>query len=162
MASETVSGEMPPDPRKLQFAMFMGKFHIQAFMVVHDVPCCGFLIRHPEIGKFLYVTDTSYVPFRFMNVSTMLIEANWGEEYINRNEVKYLHSLQHHMSVETAIKCVVANISPDIVHVVLCHLSQGNSYPEKFKEAVKAVVPAWCTVDIAEPGLEVNVDNVPF
>lgn len=110
----------------------------------------------------LYVTDTSYVPYRFKNLNTMLLEANWGEEYINRDEAKYHHALQHHMSIETAIGCIRANMNPEMSHIILCHLSVGNSHPVKFKSAVKGIVPGYVTVDVARPGVEVDVNNVPF
>ena len=140
----------------------MGNFQIHSFEVKHNVPCCGFLIGHEEIGKLLYVTDTSYVPYRFKNLNTMLLEANWGEEYIHRDEVKYHHSLQHHMSIETAVGCIGANTNTEMSHIILCHLSGGNSHQERFKEAVKGIVPGYVTVDVAEPGLTVSVDNIPF
>ena len=35
-----------------------GEFVIRSFPLVHDVPCYGFLICHPETGKVLYASDT--------------------------------------------------------------------------------------------------------
>ena len=66
----------------------MGGFTVRSFGVIHNVPCCGFLIEHPDMGKLLYATDTEYVPYRFKDLSTMLSEANYSEEYVNRNEAK--------------------------------------------------------------------------
>lgn len=110
----------------------------------------------------LYATDTEYVPFRFKGLNTMLIEMNYSDEYIDRNAVKFRHVLQGHLAKQTALDCIRANMSENLVHIILCHLSPDGSNEVEFKEAVKGIVPGYVTVDVARPGLVVNVDNVPF
>ena len=136
----------------------MGGFTIRSFYCIHNVPCVGYLVEHPESGlKMLYATDTEYVKYTFRGLTAMLLEANYSEEYVNRDEPKYRHVLEGHMSIETAVECVKANMNDSLKNVILCHLSAGNSDEKAFKEAVKAVVPDRVQVDIAVPGLTVEL-----
>lgn len=136
----------------------MGGFFIGSFPCVHDVPCAGYLIKHHESGlRLLYATDTEYVKYTFNGLTAILLEANYGEEYVNREEAKYRHVLCGHMSIETAVGCIKANMNPGLKNIILCHLSNGNSDPDAFKESVKEVVPDGVAVDIAVPGLTVEM-----
>lgn len=140
----------------------LGRFTAQSFPVVHSVPTVGYLIEHNDFGRVLYVTDCSYIEFKFRNLNTILIEANWGQEFVHKDEPKYMHSLQHHMSIETCVETIRANTSSALRHVVLCHLSGNNSDERAFKEAVRKIVPSDVTVDIAVPGGVVDLRDVPF
>lgn len=124
--------------------------------MIHDVPCVGYLIEHPEMGKLLYATDTEYVKYRFRGLTAMLIETNYDERYINKDEAKFRHVLTGHMSLQTTMRCIEAN-SADLRNVVLCHLSGSNGSPVEFKEMVTEIVPPGCRVDVAEPGLVVEL-----
>lgn len=136
----------------------MGGFTIRSFPCIHDVPCVGYLIEHPESGlKLLYSTDTEYVKYTFKGLTAMLIEANYGEEYVNRDEAKYRHVLSGHMSIETAIECIKANMNDGLKNIILCHLSAGNSDPAVFLKSVKEAVSDGVSVNIATPGLTVEL-----
>ena len=136
----------------------MGGFTIKSFPCIHDVPCVGYLIEHSESGlKLLYATDTEYVKYTFKGLTAMLIEANYGEEYVNRDEAKYRHVLSGHMSIETAIECIKANMNDGLKNIILCHLSTGNSDPDAFQSSVREIVPDGVAVDIAAPGLTVEL-----
>lgn len=152
----------PYEDESLRQTRQLGSFTIRSFEAVHNVPCVGYLIEHEEIGRMIYVTDTEYVPFRFKGLSTMLIEMNYSDEYIDRNAVKFRHVLQGHLGKQTALDCIRANMSENLVHIILCHLSPDGSNEVEFKEAVKGIVPGYVTVDVARPGVEVDVDNIPF
>lgn len=136
----------------------IGGFTIRSFPCIHDVPCVGYLIEHPESGlKLLYATDTEYVKYTFKGLTAMLIEANYGEEYVNRDEAKYRHVLSGHMSIETAIECIKANMNDGLKNIILCHLSTGNSDPTAFLESAKEAVSDGVSVNIAAPGLTVEL-----
>ena len=152
----------PYDDKSLRQNKRFGEFTVASFEQKHNVPCVGYLVTHPDGLKLLYSTDTSYIRYTFHGLTTMLIEANWSEEYVNRDEPKYAHVLQHHTSLNTCLECIKANANPDLSHVILCHLSGGNAYPEAFQKAAEAVVDVGVTVDIATPGKAVNLDAVPF
>ncbi len=134
-----------------------GGFRVQSFGVIHDVPCCGFLIHHKDFGKMLYATDTAYIKYVFKGLSTMLIEANYDERYVDNTQAKYRHVLTGHMSLQTTMECIRANSSQELRHVILCHLSESNGNPVEFREEVSKIVPPGCTVDIAEQGRSVEL-----
>lgn len=147
----------PYEMESLRQNVRYGGFRIQSWEAVHNVPCVGYLIDHDDMGRMLYVTDTEYVRFKFKGVTHFLIEANYAEEYVNRDEAKYLHVLTGHQSLPTAIGCIKANMNEHTKHITLCHLSTDNADPEAFKQAVKAVVDDTCIVDVAVPKMVIEL-----
>ena len=136
----------------------LGGFKVSSFECQHNVPCVGYLIEHRESGlKMLYASDTQYVKYVFKDLTAILIETNYSDEFVNREEAKYRHVIEGHLSIETAIECIKANMTEKLKSIILCHLSAGNSDPVAFKESVKAIVPDGVTVDIATPGLTVKL-----
>lgn len=136
-----------------------GGFTVKSFECIHDVPCVGYLIEHHDSGlKMLYATDTEYVKYTFNGLTATLIEANYSEEYVNRDEAKFRHVMTGHMSIETTIECIKANMNDGLKNIILCHLSKDNSDPLAFKESVKAIVPDGVQVDIATPRLTVELN----
>lgn len=141
----------------------IGNFLIQPFPVVHDVPCVGYLITHPEMGKLVFATDTEYVKYRFQNVNHIMIESNYSKQYLDESEErieKRRHVLYGHMSIETATDFVQQNNSYDLRNVVLMHLSERNGAPNEFRQKVDQVVS--CNVWVAEPGMEITLNKDPF
>jgi len=139
-----------------------GGFKVQAFDVVHNVPCVGYLIEHEDLGRMIYVTDTEYVKYRFKNLRTILIEANWSRDCVNREDAKYRHVLTGHMELNTCLETIKANATNKLCHVILCHLSRDNADPEAFREAAEEIVPPGCTVDVAKKGLTIDINEIPF
>lgn len=146
----------PYEAESLRQDTHIGNFHVRSFDAVHDVPCCGYLIEHPELGKLLYATDTEYVRYRFRGLTAMLIEANYDDRYIDRYEAKFRHVVTGHMSLQTTMSCIEEN-SADLRNVILCHLSGTNGSPVEFKQMVDEIVPPGCQVDVAVPGLVVDL-----
>lgn len=145
------------------FCIQYGNFRIQAFRLVHDVPCYGFYITHPAIGKSIYISDTELVKFRFdkLNLNHILVEANYSEDLLTGEEMNYEHVKRGHMSLETCLKFLETNDNQELKNVVLLHLSEKNSDETLFlKEARKTVKHG--TVFIAKKGLEVDVSLLPF
>lgn len=135
-----------------------GKFVIKSFPLVHDVPCRGFLIRHPEMGKVLYASDTEYIKYRFQNLNHILVEANYSRKYLKEDGAgseKRAHVLQGHMEIATACDFLLANNSPNLQNVVLLHMSAINSDPEEFVAEAGKVVQ--CPVWAAEKGLKIDL-----
>lgn len=139
----------------------IGKFTIQSFPLVHDVQCSGFLLHHPEIGKLVYITDTEYCKYRFKSLNHILVEANYSLDCMEPTDSpKRSHVLTGHMSIDTTVEFLQANKSPELLNVVLLHLSESNSDEAQFKAAAEAV--ADCPVWVADKGLEIELRNVPF
>ncbi len=137
------------------------RFKVQAFDLVHDVPCYGFYISHPEIGNLVYASDTEYIKWRFNKVEHILVEANYSPDCMEPTDnPKRHHVLSGHMSIDTAVEFLKVNKSPALRNVVLLHLSQSNSDEAQFKTAARAVVD--CPVYVADKGLEVELKEFPF
>lgn len=150
----------PYETDKLRQMQVFGNFTIKSFDLVHDVPCCGFLIVHPEMGRLLYASDTEYIKYRFDRLNHILVEANYSAELIDPGAVNRNHVLMGHMGLQTALEFLQANRNQELRNVVLCHLSRNNADPEQFRQEAERVVE--CDVYVAEKGLEVNVSLMPF
>lgn len=142
------------------FQISKDSFGIRAFELVHDVPCYGFYIEHPEIGKMIYASDTEYIKYRFKNLNHILVECNYDKNFIQDDAVNRTHVLEGHMELQTTKEFLRVNNNPDLRNVVLLHLSANNSNPGEFKEEMEKIVD--CPVWIAEKGLEVDLRLVPF
>lgn len=148
------------DEKMKYYSVGMGNFKFKPFPLVHDVPCYGFWIHHPEMGKMVYVTDTEYCPKRFKDLHHILVEANYSEEFINNDAINRNHVLQGHMSLKTALDFISVNDSPELRNVILLHLSGENANAELFRQQATKVTNK--QVYIAEEGLEVDLNLCPF
>ena len=138
-----------------------GGFVIKSFPLVHDVPCCGFFVTHPDMGRLSYITDTEYCKYRFHRLNHILVEANYSAVCIKAiDNPKRTHVLTGHMSIDTAVEFLRVNNSSELRNVVLLHLSESNSDEAQFKAASEAVVD--CPVHVADKGLEVEMREFPF
>lgn len=132
-----------------------GEFVIKSFPLVHDVPCSGFLIRHPEAGNVLYASDTEYIKYRFQNLNHILVECNYSKDLIPEDAVNRSHVMTGHMELRTMLEFLRANNSPNLQNVVLLHMSAINSDPEEFVAEAGKVVQ--CPVWAAEKGLKIDL-----
>lgn len=137
-----------------------GEFVIKSFPLVHDVPCCGFLIWHPEAGNMLYASDTEYIKYRFKGLNHILVECNYSKFLVPEDAVNRSHILTGHMELQTVLDFLKANKNPELRSVVLLHMSSNNAAPMEF--VMEAERAARCQVYAAEKGLEVNLDLMPF
>lgn len=140
-----------------------GRFHIEAFPLIHNVPCYGFFITHPEMGNLVYASDTEYIRNRFTGKyapNHILVEANYDEDLLDRAAPNYAHVRQGHMSIQTAVEFLKANDNPKLMSVTLIHLSDKNADPELFLKTAEKVVS--CPVWVARPGLVVEMGKEPF
>lgn len=105
--------------------------------------CYGFLVEHKEMGRMLYITDTSIVKWRFKNINHILIGVNYDKEMIYPdNEGKKNHIFGGHLEIGTACEFVKANNSENLHNVIMCHLSADNADSDKFIERMKKACPA--------------------
>lgn len=132
-----------------------GEFVIKSFPLVHDIPCCGFLIWHPEAGNVLYASDTEYIRYRFRDLSHILIECNYSKDLILEDAANRSHVMTGHIELQTALDFLRANNSPNLRNVILLHMSARNSDPDEFVAEAGKVVQ--CPVWAAEKGLEVDL-----
>lgn len=123
-------------------------------------PCFGFLIKHPEIGKLVYVTDTEFVKWRFKDVNHILIEANYDKDTIDDTAANYVHVMRGHMSIQTTCNFIFNNKSSHLVNVILCHLSANNGDADSFIAKAKEVFTG--NVKVAYAGNSEKLDLIPF
>lgn len=150
----------PYESDSLRQVRTLGNFTVKSFDLVHDVSCCGFLVIHPDIGRLLYASDTEYIKYRFERLNHILVEANYSADLIDPDAVNRNHVLTGHLELQTTLDFLQANNNPELRNVVLCHLSGNNADPEMFRERAGKVVD--CPVYVAEKGLAVDVELVPF
>lgn len=127
-----------------------------------ECPCYGFRIHHPDMGNLVYVTDTECVRWRFKDINHMLVEANYSDDLIEHDAVNRNHVLRGHMSLQTALNFISTNENPTLKNVVLIHLSDKNADSADFLKKTKETIKYGADVSIAEKGLSVNLDLVPF
>lgn len=143
-----------------------GEFKIMGFYVPHDgCPNYGFLIEHEEeMGRLLYLTDLEYCPYSFKNlrVQHLLIEANYIEDLVNRDAKNYAHQIIGHCSLDTCRGIVEANKTSDLRTVTLIHLSDKVCDPNRVLKEIKEVAGNRVEVNVAVPGLEVELKRFPF
>ena len=161
---EVVTGELLKGiPEKKWFQC--GEFKVMGFYVPHDgCPNYGFLIQHEEIGRLLYMTDMEYCPYSFKNlrVQHLLIEANYIEDLVNREAENYAHQIRGHCSLNTCKGIVEVNKTPDLRTVTLIHLSNNVCDPNRVLKEIQDVAGSRVEVNVAVPGLRVELKRLPF
>jgi phosphoribosyl 1,2-cyclic phosphodiesterase len=146
----------------------VGGFEIIPFDVIHDAKePLGFLIRHPECGVVLFLTDSKYSEFKFNGLANILIESNYCKEIVEQKamndqmELPMLRRLMDsHMSIQTCKELLSANDLSQVNNIVLLHLSDGNSDEARFKKEVEDLTGK--TVTIADRGVSIDFNKNPF
>ena len=162
---ETVYGEKItglPEKRSVRISEWI----VTPFCLPHDnTPNFGFLIDLPDdAGRLLYATDFEYLPYTFksLKINYFLLECNHQVDLVDRSETKYEHSLRGHSELETVKEIIRVNKTPDMRNVILCHLSDGWSDPDRMKREVQEVVGKWVRVEVAEKGFQCELSKYPF
>ena len=146
----------------------LGGFVIKPFEVEHDaVMPYGFFIHHKEMGYLVFATDTYYVRYKFPDVNHILVECNYKQSILDESfYTGHIHkqlrdrTMKSHFELENVKAFLKNNNSHHLKSVVLLHLSDRNSDACLFQNECQSVThkPTY----IAEPGLRVNLDLVPF
>ena len=152
---ETVMGEKTVGLQRMRRYQ-IGSFSVIPFRVPHgETECDGWLIDSPD-GRILFITDAEYCPYDFskMEINYGLIECNYSEDYISREEdgAKFSHVLTGHMELH----------SKSLRSIGLIHLSAGNGNPQRFKDEIRSVVDSDVNVWIAEKRAEKEFRLTPF
>lgn len=161
---EIVTGELLKGiPEKKWFQC--GEFKIMGFYVPHDgCPNFGYLIQHEEMGRLLYLTDLEYCPYSFKNlrVQHLLIEANYIEDLVNREAENYAHQIRGHCSLNTCKGIVEVNKTLGLLTITLIHLSDKVCDPNRVLEEIKEVAGDRAEVNVAAPGLKIDLMRYLF
>jgi phosphoribosyl 1,2-cyclic phosphodiesterase len=146
----------------------VGGFTIKAFPIEHDcADPVGYLIRHQECGKVLFMTDTKYSEYTFPGLNNVIIEANYCQDIIDRRmkeeeNPKFLRDrvIDSHMSLDTCKLTLQANDLSQVNNIVLIHLSSSNSDADRFKREVEQTTGK--VVHVATPGMTIPFNKGPF
>lgn len=162
---ETVIGEKTVGLKRMKRQQ-IGVFSVIPFRVPHgETECDGWLIDSPD-GRTVFITDAEYCPYDFskMNINYGLIECNYSEDYISREEdgAKFSHVLAGHMELQTCKRLIQSINSNSLRSIGLIHLSSGNGNPARFVDEIKGIVDCDVDVWVAEKGAEKEFRLMPF
>lgn len=104
-----------------------------------------------------------WLDMKALRLNHMLIECNYI--FNERNSIdpaKRIHVLQGHHSLEACKGFVNKNKTTSLKTITLCHVSQSDGNPEVMKNEIQETSGTDVLVQIATPGLEVNLDLCPF
>lgn len=143
----------------------IGGFQVLPFRTEHDAAePCGFLVRHEDMGKLLFVTDTHYVSNRFSGINHFMAECNYEIEKLSARDIPDAlkrRIQKSHMSIDTCMDFIHANEGPEMKTITLVHLSEESGNPELFKKVAESSFDA--KVAIARPGIEIELfKDTPF
>lgn len=162
---ETIMGEKTVGLQRMERQQ-LGTFSVIPFRVPHgETECDGWLIDTAE-GRVLFITDAEYCPYDFskMNINYGLIECNYAEEYISREEdgAKFEHVVTGHMELETCKRLIQTINNVSLRSIGLIHLSMENGNSARFTCEIRQLVD--CDVDVwtAEKGKEKEFRLMPF
>ena len=84
------------------------------------------------------------------------------DDLLERDSAKYEHVLKGHSGISTVRDIILANKTPDLRNVILCHLSSENADPETMQKEVQSVAGKWVSVEVAHAGDEYVLNKYPF
>ena len=136
---------------------YFGNYKVQSFELEHDVPCYGFLITHPEMGKLVYITDTAYCKYRFKDLNHILVECNYDERMLDDEYEAKGHVLHDHFELGAVKRFIAANETENLRTIVLCHTSETNLDKMTALAEVRNACRYKEDVSIATTGLEITL-----
>ena len=116
-----------------------GGFSFQPIPLNHSVENTGYIIKHEEIGKLVFVTDTSDFRYRIKDVNHWIIEANYDPSIVIDNKLSpegTRSNYSDHLSKQQCIDALKENLFEGTRSITLIHLSDDNSNAEDFKKDV--------------------------
>jgi len=117
-----------------------GSFKVWPFRIAHDAAePCGYLISHKEFGRVLFCTDTSTIDFKFHDITTFIVEANYDQDQIDKNYAAFLAGRikAAHMSLDNCIKNILYNGVEQTRNIVIAHMSDTNIDIEECRSRVQ-------------------------
>lgn len=147
-------------------SFYVGRFWVTPFYVFHDdTPNFAYIIDLPEdAGRLLYATDFCYFPavLKANRINHFLIECNHMQEFVDQSESKHSHSVRGHSELQTVKEIIRLNKTPDMRNIILCHLSEDWSDPDRMKSEIQEVAGKWVWVEVAKKGSVIELSKYPF
>ena len=137
-----------PVTRRLRFEV-ANHWRVLPFETYHDSPgSLGFqvdeIIGDGRGDRLVFLTDTAFSYFTFLDADIYMIEANFGEKILDDNlkagridKARARRVRESHMSIERVIELLKSNDLSRCRHIHLLHGSDGNSDSALFKRMVQ-------------------------
>ena len=145
----------------------IGGFLVQPLKMYHDVPCLGYIIKHPECGKILFATDTNEIPYIVKDVNYFIVETNYSSSIVSENielgivDERFVYRLvESHMEINDTINFLKQQQLSNTKRIILIHMSSKNSDSKQFVELIEKSIGIPATA--ALPGVEINISNNPY
>lgn len=142
-----------------------GQFKVMPFPACHDVPCVGYLVSHPEIGKLMFLTDSYMCEYTFKDLNHVLIECNYTDGSLlqaiidgRTRQSQRDRLMESHMELESCKGVLLANDLSQVSEIVLLHLSDNNSDEEKMVSTIEGATGK--AVYAARPGLTIEIGKL--
>lgn len=140
----------------------VGGFLVQPFNASHDVPCIGWVIKHSDMGKMVFLTDSFMCGYNIKGLNHVLVECNYSMKELVRaiNEGRTLawqkeRLMQSHMSLDACRNLLRRWNLSDVHNILLLHLSHENSDRNYFVERITKDTGKM--VYAAESGMEIEL-----
>jgi phosphoribosyl 1,2-cyclic phosphodiesterase len=150
--------------------MKLGDFIVTPFSVPHDASeNVGYQIDVEGVS-FVILTDvgsvTEEVKERIRHAHYLIIEANHDVEMLNNGPYPaYLKtrilSSNGHLSNDACAHALAENMSENLRHVWLCHLSEENNHPELARKTVETILRSYGIIPGKDVQLEVLKRKMP-
>ena len=148
----------------------IGDFSVTSFGVPHDSSDnVGFFIE-AEGTNFCIMTDVGYVTDEMKEyirrARHLVIEANHDEEMVMGGPYPQflktrILSQTGHLSNRNCALALIENMTEDLQHVWLCHLSEENNHPELARKTVESLLRDYGIIAGVDIQLEVLKRNSP-
>lgn len=141
-----------------------GGFQVIPFPACHDVPCVGYVITHPSMGRLMFLTDSFMCEYTFTGINHMLIECNYSDakliDSINAGRTLSTQRerlMTSHMELSTCKETLKSNDLSKVDEIILIHLSKDNGDAHLFVEEVEKATGK--PVYAANKGMEIELNN---
>ncbi len=148
----------------------LGDFTVLPFAVPHDASeNVGYEIQAEGV-TFVIITDagsiTDEIKEKISHANYLVIEANHDVEMLKSGPYpeylkKRILSASGHLSNEDCAKALAENMSENLRHVWLCHLSEENNHPELARKTVETILKSYGIIPGKDLELEVLKRQMP-
>lgn len=130
----------------------IGEFSVTPFLVPHDsAECVGYSITCDGV-TFCIITDvgeiTPDISQHIASANYLVIEANHDEEMLQGGPYpqflkERIMSSHGHLSNRHCAEALANNMTEQLRHVWLCHLSEENNHPELARKTIETVLRSY-------------------
>lgn len=114
---------------------------ILPFYLEHDVTNYGFLIK-ADNEVLLFATDTKYIKWDFSRYrfDYIMIEANYNEEYMTKDDTKTSRSIMSHLAFKNVAETINSMDLTNLKELYIMHLSDINANEIKIGNELAKII----------------------